>query len=219
MIPDYDRAAIAAMNLLVEHKFTETPIKPMPILLNMPHVRVMPFTHMATQAGVNREDLIPLFESNQDAVTFHLDMEIDDVEYVVVYNMRLPFELVWRAIARELGHIVLGHDGQTRPPEVRRAEAMCFAHHLIAPRPILHMLSEAGPLTMTVLACTTGCSEDCVDDMRLIPGARVPAELNRAVRDQFKRGIAEYLRFHAASPIPDHSPVVDLGSYMDHYEE
>ena len=33
MIPDYDRAAVAAMKLLIENDITETPIKPMPILL------------------------------------------------------------------------------------------------------------------------------------------------------------------------------------------
>ena len=134
--------------------------------------------------------------------------------------MRLPFEIIWRAVARELGHIVLGHDGVTRSPEIRRAEAMCFAHHLISPRPIIHLLRQSGiPLTMNVLANTIGCSEECVDDMRLIPGTHVPAELNRQVRDQFARSINEYLRFHAASPIKDHSPILDLGTYMDGYEE
>lgn len=220
MTPDYDRAAIAAMNLLVEHNITETPIKPMPILLAYPGVRVMPFTHMADEAGIDREDLVPLFGSNQDAVTFHLGMEIEGVKYVVVYNMRLPFEIIWRAVARELGHIVLGHDGVTRSMEVRRAEAMCFAHHLISPRPIIHLIQESGvPLTMNVLANTTGCSEECVDDMRIIPGAHVPKELNKQVRDLFERGINEYLRFHAASPVKDHSPLIDFGTYMDNYEE
>ena len=60
MNADFDRAAIAAMKLLIEHQFTETPIKPMPILLSYPHVRVMPFTHMASEAGLERDDLIPL---------------------------------------------------------------------------------------------------------------------------------------------------------------
>lgn len=220
MTPDYDRAAVAAMNLLIENNITETPIKPMPILLNYKGVRVMPFTHMADEAGIEREDLIPMFGSNQDAATFHLSMGINDVRYIVVYNMRLPFEIIWRGVARELGHIVLGHDGVTRPQEVRRAEAMCFAHHLISPRPIINIIRQSGiPLTMNVLANTTGCSEECVDDMRMIPGAHVPKELNIKVRKLFKRGINEYLRFHAASPVADKSPIVDFGTYMDDYTE
>ena len=220
MKPDLDRAAIAAMNMLIENNITETPIKPLPMLINYPGVRVMPFTHMADEAGMDREDLIPLFGANQDAATFHLSMNIQDVRYVVVYNMRLPFEIIWRAVARELGHIVLGHDGVTRPNEVRRAEAVCFAHHLISPRPIIRMLKDSGvPLTMNVLANTTGCSEECVDEMQLIPGTHVPAELNRQVRDQFARGISEYLRFHAAAPRTDTSPLLNFGTYMDNYEE
>ena len=220
MTPDYDRAAIAAMQMIIDNNLTDTPIKPMPILLAYPKVRVMPFTHMASEAGIEREDLVPLFGGNQDAATFRLEMQINDVEYVVVYNMRLPFEIIWRAVARELGHIVLGHDGQTRSQSVRRAEAMCFAHHLITPRPIIKLIQESGtPLTLNVLINTMGCSEECVEDMQQIQGAHVPAELNRKVKAQFERGINEYLRFHAASPIQDHSPLVDFGTFMDNYTE
>lgn len=220
MYPDYDRAAIAAMTLLIENQITVTPIKPMPIMLNYPGVRVMPFTHMASEASMDRDDLILLFGANQDAATFHLGADINDIQYVVVYNMRLPFEIIWRGIARELGHIVLGHDGATRSADVRRAEAMCFAHHLLCPRPIIRIIQESDmPLTLTALANTVGCSEECVDDMREIPGTHVPAELNRKVRKMFERGIMEYIRFHRSSPMKDKSPLIDLGTYMDHYTE
>ena len=147
-------------------------------------------------------------------------MDIDNVEYVVVYNMRLPYEIIWRGIARELGHIVLGHDGVTRPYEIRKAEAMCFAHHLLSPRPIISLLRESGiRVTANVLSDTTGCIDECIEDMQAIPGVRVPAELNRQVRDLFARGINEYARFHQASNKPDKSPLVDFGTYMDNYEE
>ena len=217
--PDYDGAATAAMELLSIHEITETPINPLPIMLSYPAVRVMPYTRMASEAGMDREDFIPLFGSNQDAATFHCT-GIGGVKYVVVYNMRLPYEIIWRAIARELGHVVLGHDGVTRSNAVRREEALCFAHHLICPRPILQLIIESKtPLTMTVLANTTGCSEECVDQMRLIPGAAVAPELNRKIKTQFARGIGEYLRFHAAAPRRDASPLLDFGSYMDNYRE
>ena len=219
MAPDYDRAACAAMQILIDHGITATPIVPLPFLLRMPGVRVISFARMANEASTEREELIPLFVANQDAATFRLGMEIDDVEYVVVYNARLPFDIVWRAVARELGHIVLGHDGVTRPYEVRRAEAMCFAHHLLSPRPILQMLRQAGMLTMDALSDTTGCVDECVYDMQRIPGAHVPAEINRQVRDLFAQGIGEYIRFHSAVPHSDRSPVLDLGTFMDGYEE
>lgn len=218
MKPDYDRAATMAMKTLIENHITETPIDTLSILLKYPGVRVISFTKFATQAGKDREDLVPMFGENQDAATFLLDMPIEDVKYVVVYNMRLPYEIIMRGVARELGHIVLGHDGITRPSDVRRAEAMCFAHHLISPRPVIDILRKSVPLTMNVIMATTGCSEECVDDMRLIPGAHVPPDLNREVKRLFERGINEYIRFYLAAK-SDKSPVIDFGTFMDNYEE
>lgn len=216
MSPDFDLAATLAMETLISNSISATPIDSLSILLKHPGVRVISFTRFAAQAGMDRHDLVPLFGENQDAATFRLDM-IEGIEYIVVYNMRLPYEIIWRGVARELGHIVLGHDGVTRPADVRMAEAMCFAHHLISPRPIIHMLQEAGPLTMAKLTDTTGCSDDCVAGLRNTPGVHVPAELNRKVRDQFSRGIREYIRF--SSVAPKKTPALDLGSYMDFYEE
>ena len=219
MKPDFDRAATMAMKTLIENRIKETPVDSLSILLKYPGVRVMSFAHFASQAGMERRELVPLFGSNQDAATFHLDMNISDVKYVVVYNMQLPFDIIWRGVARELGHIVLEHDGKTRPAEVRRAEAVTFAHHLISPRPILHQLRQSVPLTMNVLTATTGCSDSCVEELRTIPGANVPAELNREVRDLFSRGIDEYIRFCKAAQTEDKSPVIDFGEYMDNYKE
>lgn len=218
MKPDYDKAATKAMEILIENRITETPIDTLSILLKYPGVRVMSFTKFATQAGKDREDLVPMFGENQDAATFTLDTPIEDVKYIVVYNMRLPHEIIMRGIARELGHIALGHDGITRPSDIRRAEAMCFAHHLISPRPIIEMLRRSVPLTMNVLTATTGCSDECVDDLRAIHGAHVPADLNREVKRLFERGINEYIRFYLAAKT-DKSPVIDFGTFMDNYEE
>lgn len=219
MTPDFDRAATAAMQILIDNEITGTPIDPLHILKKQTGVRVMSFARMANEAAMERDELIPLFVANQDAATFNLNEDIGDVRYVVVYNTRLPFEIVCRAIARELGHIVLGHDGQTRTYEIRRAEAMCFAHHLLSPRPVLRMLQEAGPLTMDTLADTTGCIDECVYDMQAIPGAHVPPELNRQVRAQFSRGISEYIRWHTGAHKKDRSPLIDLGTFMQGYEE
>ena len=220
MRPDYDRAAVAAMQILIDNQITETPISPLPILQKYPGVRVISFARMANEANIDREELVPLFVHNQDAATFKFGSELDDIEYIVTYNMRLPFEIIWRGIARELGHIVLGHDGVTRPYEVRRAEAMCFAHHLLSPRPVLKLIQDSGiKITMNVLSDTTGCIDECVYDMQGIPGAHVPAELNRKVRDMFTHRINEYIRFHAVSEKIDKSPLVDFGTFMDNYEE
>ena len=219
--PDFLLAATRALEILLDNHVTETPVNPLPVLLQVPGVRVIPFTKMANELNRDRRDLVPLFGTNTDAATFHLSMPgLDDVEYVVVYNMRLPFEIIWRGIARELGHIVLRHDGQTRTPEARLAEALCFAHHLISPRPILRFLQKSGlPLTMNVLSAVTGCSDECVDELQTLPGVRVSPSLNARVRDLFAPHLTEYVKFSWSSPKIDRSPVVDFGTFMDGYEE
>ena len=174
---------------------------------------------MADNSEIDRDDLVPQFGNNQDAVTFRLS-GMEDVDYVTIYNMRLPHEDIRRAIARELGHIVLGHDGETRPSEVRQAEALCFAHHLLTPRPIINMILQSKiPFTMNVLSHTTGCSKDCIEEIKTIPGVFVPADLNREVRDLFAPHILEYIRFHQSAPKKDTSHIIDFGTYMNHYEE
>ena len=55
--------------------------------------------------------------------------------------------------------------------------------------------------------------------MQKIPGTHVPAEMNRQVRDLFARGVDEYLRFHQSAPMADNSPLINLETYMDYYEE
>lgn len=219
--PDLDAAAIKAMEILRSHRITETPVNPQDFLSEYRNVRVMPFTQMAQIAGIKRTDLVPMFGANQDAALFHMAMQgMDTVDYVIVYNMRLPIEIIYRGIARELGHIALGHDGKTRHPEARMAEALTFAHHLLCPRPILRIIQESGlPMTMDVLTETMGCSDVCISDMQTIPGVRVPKELNREVRELFAPRILEYISFHRASPMQDKSPVLNLGTYMDNYED
>lgn len=219
--PQYDRAAIKALEVIKDRKIAETPVDPLKIIKDYPGVRIMPFTHMADEIDKERQELIPMFCTNQDAATFSLKMHgMDEVEYVVVYNMRLPIEIIHRAIARELGHIVLGHDGTVRTAETRMAEAMCFSHHLLSPRPVINLLQQSRlPVTMNVLTAVLGCSDECVEDLQQIPGTHVPAELNAEIRDLFAPHIREYISFHEASPRTDRSPVLDLGTYMDFYEE
>lgn len=221
MQPNYNLAATKALEIIKEAQIEETPIDPLKIIKDYPGVRVIPFTHMANEIEKERADLVPMFYTNQDAATFALKMpDMDNVEYIVVYNMRLPIEIIHRAIARELGHIVLGHDGKTRSAEVRMAEAMCFAHHLLSPRPIIYMLQESGiQITMNVLTAVLGCSDECVDDIRQIPCTNVLPELNSEIKNLFAQHIKEYVNFHEASPRKDKSPILDLGTFMDGYEE
>ena len=102
-------------------------------------------------SGVDRDQLVSMFDAEQrDAVT-SIHFKDGKLRYLFNYNQRLPFYLLQRALARELGHIVLGHDG-SKPEEIRMAEAQCFAHHFLCPRPLIRAIQESGiPFTVEVL--------------------------------------------------------------------
>lgn len=217
--PDIENAAIKAAETLVKYHITSAPVAPLPILKQIPGVLVVSFAEMAERMSTDRSAVISLFgDGNQDAVT-SLKLIKGKIHYVVAYNQRLPFYMLQRALARELGHIVLGHDG-TRPENVRLTEAVTFARHLLTPRALIRSLLDAG-LTVTVemLGNVTGCYERCLAGMRKTPGTAVPATLNRAVREQFADYVRNFIDCQAVLSGDDESAVADFGTYMDLYEE
>ena len=219
MKPDYDRAAVKAMETLIKYNITSAPVDPLPIFKHIPGVLVLSFTEMSRKIGMDRSHLLTAFDTEQhDAVT-SVRVEDGQLLYIVTYNQRLPLYLVQRALARELGHIVLGHDG-SKPEDVRMAEAFCFAHHLLCPRPIIHAVKGSGmPFTIEVLGAMTGCYERCLQGMRKEPGAHVPAELNQKIHFQFADYINNFLDYESYLFKSDESALADFGTYMDNYEE
>lgn len=219
MTPDYLAAALAAMKVLTNYGISSAPVDPMRILKSLPNVMMVSYAEVALRMGVDRENAVLIFgERNQDAVTSVI-RDGDKLRYFVTYNQRLPFYLLQRALARELGHIVLGHDG-SRPEEVRYEEAMTFARHLLCPRPLIHALQEAGvQITVEVLGTITGCYERCLAGLRKTPGVHVPAIANQIVRGQFEDYIQDFIRFQPILQEEDSSQIADFGSYMDFYEE
>ena len=219
MIPDFDRAATAAAEVLVKYGICTAPVDPIPIFKKADGFNVVTFTEMSRIAGVDRQELLSSFDaSNQDAVS-SVYLKNGKKHYLVAYNMRLPQYLVQRALAREMGHIVLGHDG-SRPQDVRNAEALCFAHHLICPRALIHAIQESGTkLTTEVLGNTTGCYERCLIGMRREPATHVPPELNRKIREQFTDYLSDFLSFQSFLAQEDDSMIANFGTFMDGYEE
>lgn len=219
MTPDYERAAVAAMQMLIKHGITSAPIDPLPVFKRSPGVLVLSFTEMSNQIGMDRDNLLTSFETeNHDAVT---SLHVDDgkIRYLVTYNQRLPMYLLQRALARELGHIVLGHDG-SRPESVRMAEAYTFAHHFLCPRPLIYAIQQSGiPFTVEVLGAMTGCYERCLQGMRKTPPVHVPSDLNRKVKEQFSDYISNFLDFESFLSKSDESMIANFGTYMEGYEE
>lgn len=219
MTPDFNKAAIKASEILIKHNISTAPIDPMPILKKTPGVLVMTFAEMSDKVNMDRKNLIGMFGcENQDAVTTVYLVE-GEKRYLVTYNQQLPFGVLQRALARELGHIVLGHDG-TRPESVRQEEATCFAHHLLCPRALVHSIQATGiRLTKEVVGSMTGFSAHCITCIRKTPATNVPPELNRIVRDQFMPYATNFFEFQQYASLKDGSAIMDFGTFMDGYDE
>ena len=218
MTPDYDRAATKAAETLLKYKVYTSPVDPVRIMKAKPGVLVVSFAELSERIRVDRMDMLHTFSDSQDAATSVL-VDNGKKYYLVVYNQKLSRNMVRMALARELGHIVLGHDGSLSY-EVRHAEAKCFAHHLLAPRALIHAIQVAGVrFTMEVFNNLTECNDRCLGCMRFIPETHVPAELNRQVRDNFMDYIQNFFEVQRMFTPDDGTAVCDLGTYMNGYEE
>jgi hypothetical protein len=219
MTPNYDRAATAAAEILIKYGINKAPVIPTTIFKRAPGFNVVTFAEMSGLIGMDRKDLLSSFEAQSHDAVSSVYMKNGKPFYLIAYNMMLPDYLVHRALAREMGHIVLGHDG-SRPEEVRNAEAITFAQHLLSPRPLIHALQEAGiKMTVEVLGNTTGCYEHCLMCMQNTPATHVPLDLNRQLRAQFSEYINEFLDFQQYLSKSDHSMLANFGTFMDGYEE
>lgn len=218
MTPNYEAAAAKAIETLIKYEIKSAPVLPLPILKQIPGVLLVSFTEMSQFFGIERKNMVTMFgDTNQDAITSVYNKN-GKLVYLVAYNQRLPIYMIQRSLAREMGHIVMGHDGSL-PEDVRLEEANCFAYHFICPRPLVHAVQNSGiRFSAEVLGNMTGCYERCLAGMRKTPATHVPAELNRKVRDQFTDYINNYLDYQSFVT-EDDSATADFGSYMDGYIE
>ena len=218
MTPDYARAAAAASETLIKYAISSAPVDPLPVLKKYPGVLVVSYQDFSDDVQQDRACLISMFGDNQDAFTT-VYMVSGQPHYLVTYNARLPIYIIQRALARELGHIVLRHDGSL-PEDVRNEEAKAFSHYFLIPRALIHAVRSAGlPVTPEILHNLTGCNDYCLSCLGRLPAVSVSPDLNRAVRDQFHRYVSEYLLFHRSAALHHAGAPADLGSYMEGYEE
>lgn len=220
MTPDYESAALRAAETLIKYGINSTPVVPILILKQLPDVLLVSFESLSNDMDQSRQCVMSMMgEKNQDAFTSVQTTPDGRKLYIVTYNQMLPVFLEQRALARELGHILLGHDG-SRPEDVRQEEAKAFAHHLLCPRPLIHAVQASGlRVTMEVLNNLTGCNDYCISCMRKIPATHVPPEMNRKIRDAFMPYFVNFFNYQRVATHKDGSQKADFGTYMDGYEE
>ena len=213
---DFDKAAVMAAQTLVKYEITKAPVSVLSILKQMKNVVVVSFSEVSDTLGIERSQLVPMFDKKQDAIT-SLHKNGDFKLYVVAYNKLLPFNIIQHSLARELGHILLKHECDNAD---NAREAETFSNHLLFPRALIHILEAAGmKITENVLSDLTGANEQAIRSMRRVPKTDVPAGLNSFVRNQFMPFFLNYFDYHRYVLPRDESAIADLGTYMNGYEE
>lgn len=213
---DYDKAAIKAAETLVKYGVRTTPVSPLSILEQFDNVIVISFSELSYASGINKNAIIPMFGKNRDAIT-SVHTENEKPVYVVAYDSFLPTSMTQRALAREMAHIVLRHMESNSD---NAAEAECFVHHLLCPRPLLHSIQAIGiRVTVDLIATLTGIYDQSLLSMRHTPGTKVAAQLNCFIRSQFLPFVINFFSFYQHVMPRDGSALADFGTYMDHYIE
>lgn len=131
MTPDYTKAAEKAVDTV--SRFGINPEHPDPalVLRQMRNVVLIPYASDGELLG-----------DNQDAFTL-VNRENGELQYIIIYNQALEPVPLRLALSRELGHIILEHDGNN-PESVWMEEAICFAYHFLCPLPLLHEIRARG---------------------------------------------------------------------------
>lgn len=217
MSVDYVKAATKALETILKNNVSTAPVSVSAILDQMaPAVLVTTFSDLAIRCGRERNDILKDFNCSSDAFTSAKYVN-GRMCYTVTYNRDVHISMLRISLARELGHIVLEHDG-SRPEPVRMEQARCFARHLLCPRPLLVAAKEAGiQLTTSAICDMIGCSERFIGELKKTPPIHVPANLNREAKAQFATYV-QTLVDRIPQADADASPA-DLGAYLDEYED
>jgi len=122
MEPNYERASSLALDVATRFGFVSSSGDLLRILHELPGVFVVSMD-MNPAPGKESWDAFTCVREKAGAL-----------QYIIMYNSSLlPFTLR-HVLARELGHVVLEHDGLA-PEDIWMQESDCFAYHLLAFRP------------------------------------------------------------------------------------
>lgn len=123
MNPNIETAAIKAVETVARFGLNPRIADPLSVLKRLNNVYL-----------ISHDSPIGQLEANQDAVTL-VNRGETGLQYILIYNRDIdPYKLRF-ALARELGHIILEHDGNS-PEDVWSSEAICFAYHFLCPLPL-----------------------------------------------------------------------------------
>lgn len=161
-MPDLDRAAQLACQALLRHGSGRLPVDVDRLLTALPNVRLLEWSQAAEAIRRSGQDPQQLYWELKDKVGAFQFLQTAPQGDDRIFVCMLPDQLPQRrrfAMAHELGHILLGHTGESYDAN---REANCFASHLILPRAAALQYISRG-LTQAQLAGIFGVSRQVVE--------------------------------------------------------
>ena len=73
--PNYEIAAIKALETLLDNQISTTPIIPLPVFKRMKGVGVLSFTEMSNLSDTQRKKFVFMLGENMDAITLNVNLE------------------------------------------------------------------------------------------------------------------------------------------------
>lgn len=221
MEANFENAATQATKILLKYGIARTPVYPQQIIQASSIATMISFADLAMFADVERSSILSaMHEENDLAMTFVYLKPDGKPHYLFAFNRKRPIGEVRFALAVELGHIYLGHTG-FRDDKTRFDESRCFAHHLIFPRALIRLLQERDfVFTRRSFSRIFGECTNFIDELFESKPVNIPAELNRAIKEQFTPYVDALedagILYLPADPS---ETLLDLSYYMDGYEE
>lgn len=137
----------SVVKLYVEQNINRLPIDPFEIIKKRGYI-LIPFSKF--EKGTRPECV----DENNDAFSFY---NPDLKTSVIVYNDDKPLRRIRFTLMHEVGHIDLGHKGESN---LARKMADYYAGYALAPSPLIGMFASNESAD---IAATFGVSNDCAD--------------------------------------------------------
>jgi len=165
MTPDYKSAESKAIETIRKYNLDPACADPLRVLSQFPSVRLLPY-----ETDYICIENVGTFATDRDSLTM-VNRNGDTLQYIIIYNKTLPPYRLRLALAQELAHVILKHDGNA-PEEIWSEEAICFAIHFMSP---VKLLASAGKKKTIYYRPVCGsliwemksiCTFDSIDSMK-----------------------------------------------------
>lgn len=220
-ITDCTTAATQALRALIKFGISRTPIYPQHIIQHSKYATVITYDKDdEIDDVVLNSSILNTLHGNDFFVSTSYENAKGEDNYLFIVNRFANIGQLKLALGLELGHIYLGHTALLRNKEKKKQEAECFALNLIFPRPVIRLLSERGfVFTKRTFSRVFGDCEPCLNSLLNAHPVHVSPELNRLVKEQFVPYVNVMEEIGLLSLPTYGDEVIDLGRYMEGYEE